>query len=115
MSEEILVWLHDIQKEILQIEEFYASTQKSFITFRSNAMLRKAIERNLEIAAEALNRILDKDPNFPISNARKIIGFRNRLAHEYDRLDDETVYSISIKYLPELLTEVTAILEKHKQ
>ena len=114
MSEEILVWLHDIRKQILQINEFYASTQKSFEEFRNNTMLRKAIERNLEIAAEALNRILEKEPDFPISNARKIVGFRNRLAHEYDRLDDETVYSISVKYLPELLKEVSAILDQNK-
>ena len=106
MSEEILVWLHDIQKEILQIEEFYASTQKSFITFRSNAMLRKAIERNLEIAVEALNRILDKDPNFPISNARKIIGFRNRLIHAYDAVDTSMVWAIFVNHLPLLKAEL---------
>lgn len=115
MSEEILVWLHDIQKQILQIEEFYASTQKSFEEFKRNHMLQKAIERNFEIAAEALNRILQKEPDFPITNARKIVGFRNRLAHEYDKLDDETIYSISVKHLPELLKEVSAIIEKETQ
>ncbi|MCW5908270.1 MAG: DUF86 domain-containing protein [Chitinophagales bacterium] len=114
MSEDILVWLHDIKKQIVQIEEFYVATEKSFEEFKRNTMLRKAIECNLEIAAEALNRILEKQPDFPVSNARKIIGFRNRLAHEYDKLDDETVYSITILYLPQLLEEVDKVLETHK-
>jgi hypothetical protein len=46
MNEQILVWLHDIQKAILEIESFYASTSKSFHVFNANLMLRKAIERN---------------------------------------------------------------------
>jgi hypothetical protein len=57
MSEEILVWLHDIQKEILQIEEFYASTQKSFapgympnfIGLDKSSAIKAALDREIQI------------------------------------------------------------------
>ncbi len=77
-------------------------------------MLRKAIERNFILIGEAVRRILEKEPNFPISDGRKIIGFRNRLAHEYDKLDNETIYNITILYLPKLLHEVLEILDNEK-
>jgi len=114
MREEILVWLHDVKVAILNIEEFYASAEKSFDAFQKNKMLRQAIERNLEIIGEGVNRIFQADPQISISNARKIVGLRNRITHEYDKLDNETLYVITIKYLPQLLTEIEAILVKHK-
>ncbi len=114
MSEEILVWLHDIRVAILEIEGFYASSSKSFQEFNTNVMLRKAVERNFILVGEAVNRVLEKDQNFPISNARKIVGFRNRIAHEYDKLDNETIYNITIIYLPKLLEEVSSILDQNK-
>ncbi|WP_262506199.1 HepT-like ribonuclease domain-containing protein [Rufibacter radiotolerans] len=44
-------------------------------------MLRRATERNLEIVGEAVNRILVKDPDFPIEQARRIVGLRNQIIH----------------------------------
>ena len=114
MTEEILVWLHDIKTQIIEIEAFYASTGKSFQEFSKNTMLRKAIERNFEIIGEAVNRILEKDSAISISNAKKIVAFRNKIAHEYDNLDDETLYNISVIYLPALLKDVTDILDANK-
>jgi uncharacterized protein with HEPN domain len=114
MTEEILVWLHDIKVQIQEVEEFYSSTGRSFQIFSTNKMLRKAIERNFEIIGEAMVRVLDKDPNISITNARRIISFRNKIAHECDKLDDETLYNISVIYLPTLLREVTVILDQHK-
>ena len=114
MREEVLVWLHDVKVAILNIEEFYASTQKSFDEFLNNKMLRQDIERNLEIIGEGMNRVMQSEPEIQITNARKIVGLRNRITHEYDKLDNETLYVISIKYLPELLIEIEAILDRHK-
>ena len=113
MKEEVLVWLHDVKVAILNIEEFYANTERSFDEFSKNKMLRQAIERNLEIIGEGINRVMLTEPEISISNARKIVNLRNRISHEYDKLDNETLYVVSIKYLPELLAEIAAILDKH--
>ena len=42
---------------------------------------KKAVERNIEIIGEAVNRILKTDDNFPLDEAKNIIGTRNRIIH----------------------------------
>jgi 4a-hydroxytetrahydrobiopterin dehydratase len=69
-------------------------------------MLRKAVERNLEIIGEAMRRILKEDPTFQITSARKIIDLRNQVIHGYDVIDDGNIWSIIINHLPKLKTEV---------
>ena len=115
MKEEILVWLHDIHTEIVAIEDYFAkSGGKSFSTFTSNRMLKKAVERSFEIIGEAMRRVLYEDAAISVRNAQKIVAFRNKISHEYDKLDDETLYSIVIKYLPELKEDVAKILEQNQ-
>jgi len=60
---------------------------------------KRAIERNLEIIGEAVNRIVKKDNNFRLENARKIVGTRNRIIHGYDKITDELIWSIVINHL----------------
>ncbi len=115
MKEEILVWLHDIHTEIVAIEDYFVSTGgKSFATFSNNRMLKKAVERSFEIIGEAMKRVLHVDAEVTVRNANKIVAFRNKISHEYDKLDDETLYSIVIRYLPDLKEDVAKILEQNK-
>jgi len=115
MKEEILVWLHDIYTEIVAIEDYFASIGgRSFAEFSSNRMLRKAVERSFEIIGEAMKRALNADPEIPIRNAKKIVAFRNKISHEYDKLDNETLFSIVVTYLPQLKEDTAHILDKHK-
>lgn len=53
-------------------------------------MLKKAVERDIEIIGEAVNRILKKDKIFAskISDAKAIIGLRNQVIHSYDSISD---------------------------
>jgi uncharacterized protein with HEPN domain len=68
---------------------------------------KKAVERNIEIIGEAINRISKyKHSEIEIKNAQKIIGTRNRIAHEYDSISDEVIWTIIIKELPELKKEI---------
>ncbi len=71
-----------------------------------------AIERNLEIIGEAVNRIRNKDKSFKISNAEKIIGTRNRIIHGYDNISDDLIWSIVINHLPKLKEEVSRLLDE---
>ena len=96
MELDIKTWLQDINRSI---EEF----QKDLKT-------KKAVERNLEIIGEALNRVLKKDPNIPITDSRKIVDTRNRIIHSYDSVTEDVIWLISIKYLPILKKEVEALL-----
>lgn len=78
MNKKIKVWLEDILKSIDEIFEFF-SKQKNFSAYRDNLLTKKAVERNLEIIEEAVNRILKEDSTFTIKNARRIIDTRNRI------------------------------------
>lgn len=75
-------------------------------------MLRRAIERELEIIGEAMNRIEKLDSTIEISGKRQIISMRNRVIHGYDKIDNEIIWGTIIRHLPTLKTEVMKLLEK---
>jgi uncharacterized protein with HEPN domain len=46
-----------------------------------------------------------------LMNATEIVGFRNRLIHNYDGLDETIIWAVIQNHLPGLKEEVTAALE----
>ena len=83
MDERIEKWLYDIRFAIEEIGDYFENTEKTFTNFKQNVMLKRAIERNLEIVGEATNRILAQNPEIEITNARKIVNLRNFIIHSY--------------------------------
>ena len=77
MDSEIAKWLHDILQAIDKIESFYVDNPKVFEEYVNDIKTKRAIERDLEIIGESVNRIVKKDPSFKILNAKNIIGTRN--------------------------------------
>jgi len=106
MDEKTLKWLYDIRNAILEIDSYFDKYPKDFNRYKSNTILKRATERNLEIIGEAVNRILKRDNNFPIGHAKKIIGLRNHIIHAYDNISDEYIWAIIIKHLPLLKNEI---------
>jgi uncharacterized protein with HEPN domain len=66
---------------------------RTFEDYEHDLLLSSAVERQLEIVGEALNQALRVDSSLEdrISDARRIIGFRNWLAHAYSEIDNEIV------------------------
>jgi uncharacterized protein with HEPN domain len=85
MQREILKNLHDIQESINSIYD-YLGDKKDFNEYKSNKLLRRGIERELEIIGEATNRILNLDEKIDISDSRRIVDLRNWIIHGYDKL-----------------------------
>ncbi|MEB2778084.1 HepT-like ribonuclease domain-containing protein [Algoriphagus sp. D3-2-R+10] len=84
---------------------FSISSQKKrdFFEYQADLKTKKAVERNIEIIGEAINRISkNKSSQIEIKNAQKIIGTRNRIAHEYDNISDELIWTIILRELPKL-------------
>ena len=106
MDEKILKSLYDIKLAIEEIDSFLINEEKIFLNYSNNTLLKRGIERNLEIIGEAVNRILRDTPEFEITNARRIIGLRNQIIHAYDSISDENIWSIVINHLPNLKTEI---------
>jgi len=58
MDERILKWLYDIKLAINEIESYFEGKEKKFFDYKSNTMLKRAVEKDLEIIGEAMSRIL---------------------------------------------------------
>lgn len=109
MQREIKKYLHDIIVSIDSIEE-YLNDKNDFIYYKSNKLLRRAIERELEIIGEATNRILKIDSAIEISNSRRIVNLRNWVIHSYDNIDDIIIWGIISKDIPLLKLEIHKII-----
>ncbi|RZL46470.1 MAG: DUF86 domain-containing protein [Pedobacter sp.] len=112
MDERILKWLYDIKIAIKEIDSYFLEHPKDFLKYRQNLMLKRAVERDLEIIGEAMNRILTRDKKFElkITNAKSIVSLRNQVIHAYDNISDENIWSILINHLPKLKTEIEELI-----
>ncbi len=77
-------------------------------------LTRLAVERCFENVGEALSRLERHDPVLAerISSVRRIIGFRNQIAHGYDTVDFGAVDTVLREHLPILRREVAELLEE---
>jgi uncharacterized protein with HEPN domain len=92
------------------IEEFVQNL--TFSQYMADLRTRSAVERQFEILGEAFVRLRETDPEayvqFP--QAPRMIGFRNRLTHGYDTIDQEIVWDVIERHLPALIVGLEAML-----
>ena len=103
-------YLSDILHSIELIEEFTKSI-KTFSQYENDLKTQSAVERHLGIIGEAVNKYDLLNPNESLVNARKIVGFRNRLIHAYDAIDPSMIWAIIKQYLQPLKEEVIRKVE----
>lgn len=110
MTEKSLKYLSDIIHSIELIEEFTKSI-KTFSLYENDLKTQSAVERHLGIIGEAVNKYDILNPNDSLVNARKIVGFRNRLIHTYDAIDPSMIWAIIKQHLQPLKEEVIRKME----
>jgi uncharacterized protein with HEPN domain len=110
MKREIKKNLYDIKVSIESIME-YLGDNRSFFDYQQNKLLRRGVEREIEIIGEATNRILKIDQNFEIKNARRIVDTRNWVIHGYDKVDDAVIWGIITNHLPKRKEEIERLLQ----
>ena len=110
MTEQGKKYLSDILRAIELIEQFSVTTA-TFSDYLIDLKTQSAIERQLSIIGEAVNKFDKLLPELTLENARKIVGFRNRLIHTYDAVDPSMIWAIIKKHLPLLRDEVIAKLQ----
>lgn len=74
MDEYIKKHLVDILNATIEVESFFADAPKLFQHFQNDMLRQRAVERNVEIMGEAINRILKVDPTFELPNAKAIVN-----------------------------------------
>jgi uncharacterized protein with HEPN domain len=109
MSEEIADYLRHALSAIEGIDQ-HLHGRRNFHDFTQNVTVRRAVERELEIIGEAINRVLKIEPAIAITNARYIVYTRNRIIHGYDTVDENIIWKIIIVDLPLLRTELETLL-----
>lgn len=85
---------------------------KTFADYESDDYLRSAVERQFEVLAEALNIAANHESSLEhqIPELRTIVGLRNRIAHEYDELDDQIIWDTVKEDIASLATSISVIL-----
>jgi uncharacterized protein with HEPN domain len=114
MPHDIPTCLSDIKTSIDSIENYlseFLGDWRDFNLYMQKKVLRRAVERELEIIGEATKRIRGVDPDFPLENVREIIGLRNMVAHAYDNVSDTIIWGIVVKHLSKLREEVERLLK----
>lgn len=106
-------FLFDILDSIAAIE-MYLTGIKSLEEYKSDPKSIDAVERRLAIIGEALWKVDKIETLNSITNKTRIIGLRHILVHDYDLIDDETIWTICKKYLPILKQEVANVLPDNK-
>ena len=103
--------LFDILSSIGNIDT-YVGEKKLFSDYANDQMVQHAVERNIEIIGEAVNKLLVINPNVKITNARRIVDARNKIIHGYDEIENVQVWGIVINHLLTLKIKGEKLLSK---
>jgi uncharacterized protein with HEPN domain len=106
MQHRVLKYILDIESVIAEIESFKESVHNDYSIYKEQIVVKRAIERDLEIIGEAVRKMCESSPDLTISGSRKIIGLRNLIAHAYDTVEDELIWGIIQKDIPILKKEI---------
>jgi uncharacterized protein with HEPN domain len=110
MQPKLLKFMLDIQSVIQEIESVKVMTKNDFNSFKSEVILQRAVERDLEIIGEAIRKILEIDPDIKITSVKNIIGLRNIISHAYDSVEPELIWGIIQNNIPLLNDEINNII-----
>lgn len=82
--------------------------------YQSDLMLSSAVERQFEIIGEAISKALKAMPALEskIPEAHRVISFRNVLAHDYDGVASDMVWSTAHESLPPLIARLRTLIEE---
>jgi uncharacterized protein with HEPN domain len=110
MTDQDKKYLSDILQAIQLIESFTLEI-KDFNGYVADLKTQSAVERQLGILGEAVNKFDKLNIGHPLENTRQIIGFRNRLIHTYDAIDQSIIWVIIKSYLGPLKSGVISRLK----
>lgn len=109
LRKEILKYILDIESVIDELDQIITMHNVDYNIFSSSFMAIRAVERDLMIIGEAINKILKSEPEINISSAKHIIGLRNMIVHAYDSIDPTTLWRILMKDIPILKKDIAEI------
>ena len=109
MTDRQIKYLTDILSASNLIDDFLERTD-DFDQYIADFKTQSAVERQLGIIGEAVNKYEKSEPRVSLQNASQIISFRNRLIHAYDAVDSAIVWAILKRYLPPVKIEIQKLI-----
>ena len=104
--------LEDIREAAEAIYEFTAG--KTLENYRQDRLTRSGVEREFLVIGEAVSQLANVDQQTvgDLGDYRRMVDFRNILAHAYSMVNDEVVWGIIENELPDLKKSVDELLKK---
>lgn len=79
--------------------------------FESSRVLRRAVEREIEIIGEAARCVSEHFKQaHPLIPWKRIISQRNLLAHEYGHVDSSQIWTVATRRVPELAVLIAPLV-----
>ena len=106
------IW--DMTQAIREIRQFTADfSEKSYL---ETLWIQRVVERNFEILGEACRRISREfQQEHPEIDWRNTVALRNIIAHRYEYVDHEILWSIVQNTLPALLESLDRFLQEKSE
>lgn len=108
-SKPVAAWLQDMLTAAKEAGQFVDGS--TWPEYQKNLLLRRAVERSVEIIGEAARQIprefQEAHPEVPWT---KIMRQRHRLAHDYDLIEDETIWRVATVHVPELIRTLQPLI-----
>ena len=110
MQRDARAYLQDVAEACAAILSVLSGVESD--EYLATRFLRSAVEREFTIIGEAVARLSRLDPMLfaRLTNGRRIVDFRNQLAHDYAAVNHAVVWSIATSEVPVLRAECEAIL-----
>lgn len=112
-DEYILKHLQDVLDAINELEGFFEGYPRRFDIFEKDGLRICAVERKTEIMGEAINRILKRNPEFKLPNAKEVINTRNRIIHGYDSVETDFLWGLVMRHIPILKKDVERLIAEY--
>lgn len=110
MNPDFKKYIQDILTSI-QMIEYHLKDIGTIRDYSSNYTIIDAVERRLAIIGEALWKASKLDDNFSVTDQKKIIRLRHILVHDYDLIDNASIWKIINNNLVLLKEEIKKYLE----
>jgi uncharacterized protein with HEPN domain len=85
-----------------------------FQEYLASRLVRSSVEREFMIVGEAMGALLRTMPEIEtaVPQARRVVSFRHRLAHEYAFIDDELVWVVAERQVAPLRDACAELLAR---
>jgi uncharacterized protein with HEPN domain len=112
MTKQPDVYLELALQALERVPRFLAG--RSMKSYLADDLCRSAVERQLEVAGDALGKIRNLAPDLfaRIPEGPLIVAFRNVLAHGYATLDHRRVYDAATTKVTALMSAIRALLDE---